>query len=308
MRINLAKVVPGVVVVVIMLVAFANGTRSGDAPTGPSFEPTAGQTAAADLYLDEVAVQLAQPGLFVDPEVVASGRLSTSDIRAVGEAAARQVGPVRIAVLPAGKLMQDDATPGFTASYDLAYDQEEMVAQLYDRVGSDGTYAILVDAGSEYEGRSFFAVQFAEDGPTYDIEGAANDALECCAPDYGDILTSFVEDAGDEQVSGGTWILRIAGSLAALAALVFGVRRLRRSRARREADRADVDVLRDPLHEEVIELSGRVSTLPPAEAGTEVSAQTLKVLDLVEQARQRLDAMGTAADAEAVTARHAARR
>ncbi|MET1059359.1 MAG: hypothetical protein ABWX84_07165, partial [Nocardioides sp.] len=304
MRINLAKIVPVIFYVVLALAAVAFGTRnSGDDAEPPSFEPTAGQTAAADRYLDEVAIELATPGLYVDPRVIESGKLSASEVRALDRAAAGQDGPVRIAVLPASKLLQDDGSPGLVSAYDLAYDQEEMVAQLYDRVGSDGTYAILVDAGSEYGGRSFFAVQFAEDGPTYDIEGAANDALECCAPDYGDILESFVADAGDVHVGVGTWFLRLGGALAALAALLLGVRWLRRRRTTRQQDGEIADLLRGPLNEEVIELSGRVSTLPPAEAGTEVATHTLAVLDLVEQARQRLDAMQTAADAQAVTTR-----
>ena len=65
----------------------------------------------------------------------------------------------------------------------------------------DGTYAVLVDADSSYDGRSFTAYQFAEERPFYEVETALDRAVDCCAPDYASMLDTFLENAGDEQTN-----------------------------------------------------------------------------------------------------------
>jgi hypothetical protein len=303
MRINLAKVLPGIgwllaIAFVLFLQSRPVADTSGYQPP-PAFPDGGSGTTEADAYLDEVAAELARPGLYVDPDVI---ELDADEVRELDAAAADQAGPVRIAVLPAERLMRDDRD-GPPSRYGLAHDAQEMVAQLYDRVGSDGTYAILVDAGSESEGRSFTAAQYAEEGPTYDVEGAVEAAVDCCAPEYAGILGTFIDEAGDEEVSGLAWLIRIGGGVFAIVAGWFGWRWWKRRRTEKEDDRQVTEVLRAPLQEEVIELSTTVSALPPATPDTVVANETVKVLDLVESARQRLDTMETDEDAEAVATR-----
>jgi hypothetical protein len=302
MRINLAKIAPLALVGVVFGGVWLSNQGGDDAPA--DVYPTGRQATAANAHLDRVATQLAQPGLYVDPEVVASGRLDAAEVAEIDEAAAGADGPVRIAVLPAEKLYADDT--GLSAGkLDLAYSPDELTAQLYDRVGQDGTYALLIDARDESAGRSFTAYQWAEDGPSYDVEGALDEAVDCCAPDYGEMLETFTAEAGDEKVNLLRWLLYAAGGLAATVAGWFGFKGFKRRRQRREADERTVTTLRGPLDEEVIALSGQVSALPPysGDPQAELARRQLRVLDLVEQARHRLDAMTTTADAEAVTGR-----
>lgn len=302
MRINLAKIVPLALVGVVFGGVWLSTQGGDDAPD--DVYPTGRQSTAANAYLDRVATQLAQPGLYADPDVIASGRLDATEVAEIDEAAADADGPVRIAVLPAEKLYADDT--GLSAGkLDLAYSPDELTAQLYDRVGQDGTYALLIDARDESAGRSFTAYQWAEDGPSYDVEGALDEAVDCCAPDYGEMLETFAAEAGDEKVNLLRWLLYAVGGLAATVAGWFGFKGFKRIRQQREADERTVSTLRDPLNEEVIELSAQVSALPPytGDPQAELAIRQLRVLDLVEQARQRLDTMTTTTAAKAVAGR-----
>ena len=148
MRINLAKVVP----VALPRRRSSSSGRSRRAPGGGSADdyesdsydysdPT--DTTRADAYLNGLAVKLAQPGLWVDPAVLAGGELTADEASRLDAVAADTAGPVRVAVIPADAVREGD---GSSAGGDLAYADDELVAQLYDRVGVDGTYAILVDA------------------------------------------------------------------------------------------------------------------------------------------------------------------
>jgi hypothetical protein len=307
MRINLAKVMPGLAVAVVIVfwaLAQGSGNDSADDYDSSGYD-YASDTSRADAYLDALAVELAQPGLYVDPAVLADGDLDADEAARLDGIAARTDGPVRVAVIPA------DAVRTGEGSYsDLAYADDELVAQLYDRVGVDGTYAILVDASSSYAGRSFTAYQWSEERPYYDVEGAVDTAVSCCAPDYDAMLTAFLEHADDEQTNPWPVIGWVAGGLALLVGLVLGGRAWLRRRRQRAEDAQVADMLRPSLQEEVVELSSTVSALPPAPAGAEaVNTATRTVLDLVEEARQRLDvtdgsaAMDTPSEVEDVVRR-----
>ncbi|WP_067433984.1 hypothetical protein [Nocardioides jensenii] len=310
MKINLAKVVPFVFVAIAALFAILaqnSGTATDDTGSSYASGPTKSDRAhtAADAYLDQVAIELAQPGLYVDPEVSESD-FSRAEAARLGELAAKADGPVRIAVIPVARIRPDDSDRDSSyVSSQVAYTGVELAGQIYDRVGSDGTYAVLVDASSQSAGRSFYAGQWAEDGPTYDVEGAAEDAISCCAPGYASMVEEFISESQDVQHSFWWWAAWICGPIAALIAAVKGIKVLGRRRRSARGQAEIVDVLRAPLNEEVIEISAVVSALPPAggDPDSDLSVATLKVLDLVEAARHRLDALKTGQDATEITSR-----
>jgi uncharacterized membrane protein YgcG len=107
------------------------------------------------------------------------------------------------------------------------------------------------------------------------------------------MLTTFLEETDEEQTNPWPIVFWIGGGLALLVALVVGGRSLRRQAAHKRDDAQVADMLRPSLQEEVVELSGTVAALPPApagEAGDQLNNATRQVLDLVEEARHRLDA------------------
>src|SRR4051794_20797342 len=73
---------------------------------------------SVDAYLREVASQVRQPGVYVDPLVVRQGKLTGSEIDAIRARALRQTSTLHILVLPASKLAVDHG--GVTAAH-LAY-------------------------------------------------------------------------------------------------------------------------------------------------------------------------------------------
>lgn len=306
MKINLAKVLPALAAAIFIVISLVTQGGDGGGTSSYDSEPTKSYAAhtEADAYLDRVAVELAQPGLYVDPGV-ASRKFSASEAERLDRLAAETDGPVRIAVIPADRLEPDNADESsYGSSKELAYTGVELAGQLYDRVGADGTYAVLVDASSQAEGRSFHAGQWAEEGETYDIEGAAEGAIECCAPDYERMVASFIDDSDDVQHGFWWWAAWIGGPLVALFAFFRGGKAWSRRRRRAKAEAEVVEVLQPPLNEEVVELSQTVSALPPSgDPDSEVAEATLKVLDLVEQARHRIDTLRTGADATEITSR-----
>lgn len=311
MTINLAKVVPWLIVIPILVFSFLSSASEGPPDDSPydaydGFSSGFDDTRAAEQYLDSVAVELAQPGVFVDPDVKAE-RITTEEAVELDRIAARTPGPVRVAVLPAAKLRKTSDEPAYGRA-PLAWEAEELVAQLYDRVGVDGTYAVLVDASSSEAGRSFSAYQFDETEPFYDVEGALDSAIDCCAPDYAAMLARFLAETGDEPVNGWLVFGGIVGGLTALVGGGLGLRRWRRRREERRVDAEVAEALRPALEEEVIELSATVGALPalPADASVEAGADVRRVLDLIEESRHRLDEperMDTPEEAEEITTR-----
>lgn len=250
--------------------------------------------AAAETYLNQVAAKLGDPGVWVDPAV--SG-LSSREKSKLDQAAKEAAAPIRIAVIPAKAI--DLGGSAYSSRARLAWTGEELADQLYDRVGVEGVYAVLVDASSESRGRGFHAVQRADRGPTYHVGDAVDDAVDCCAPDYDGILTRFIQRA--QQVDKPFYVdaAPYAGGAAGLVGLWWSVTTLGARRHRRREETEHLEVSRPLLNEEIIALSQQVSALPTT-PDPQQSKLSKDVLDTVEKARHRLDEAKGDADTEAV--------
>ena len=246
-----------------------------------------------DVYMNTVAGNLGDPGVWVDPDVKELTPAETAELDAAAKSAAA---PIRIAVIPAAKINTSDSN----YYVNLAWDGEEIADQLYDRVGVEGVYAVLVDADSESDGRGFHAVQRADRGPTYHVGDAVDQAVDCCAPDYEDMLVRFIQRA--QQVDKPFYVdaAPYAGGVAGVIGLWYGLTALGARRARRKDEKEHLDVTRPLLNEEIIALSQQVSALPTT-SDPQQSKLSKDVLDTVEKARHRLDAAKGDADIEAVT-------
>ncbi len=280
-------------------------------------------------YLDEVADRIAKPGVYVDPAVLDDDALTADQVTALTRQARKAPGPLRIVVLPVDPLTVDDG--GRTAA-DLAYRPRQLVREIYRRVDSKGTYAVLVVAPSEVEGQSLYATQWPRGGPAYDIRDATDQALRCCAPDYARMLRRFVREAddrlpddaakdgstggggfpagaddGEPATSGadgpGGW------AFAAILALAAGMLGLgawsqvrRRGRGPHGLDDESAEALRTALSEEVDELRQRGDSLGPAVTGDTDSAdaRAASMRRLLDQAAGRLRDLRTSADAQSV--------
>ena len=299
MRINLAKVVPFLgVVVMFILWAAAQNTGTEESPDDSyDYGYDTPDTGRADAYFDAVAIQLADPGVYVDPAVTSIG---ADDAARLDALAARTAGPVRVLVVPADALRESDPSdPDAAYGNDISYADDELPGQLYDRVGVDGTYAVLVDATSSYDGRSFTAYQFSEERPFYEVETALDRAVDCCAPDYVSMLETFLDHAGEEQANPWPIVGWLVGGIGLVLALIIGGSRWQRHRRRATEDAQVADALRPALQEEVVELSQKVAALPPAPVSSdEIGNRTRQVLDLVEEARHRLDAQANGGDGQ----------
>jgi hypothetical protein len=271
-------------------------------PTPPPFRYTPPDTAGdkrrateeAGRYMDKVAAALGDTGVWVDPDVKSLTASETAELDRAAKAAAA---PMRIAVIPAEAI--DTAPSSIMSSTQLAWEGEEIADQLYDRVGVEGVYAVLVDARSESSGRGFHAVQRADKGPTYHVGSAVDQAVDCCAPDYEEMLERFIQ-RGQEinkpfYIDAAPW----AGGAAGLGGLWWGVTALGARRARRKEEQEHLEISQPLLNEEIIALSQRVSALPTT-SDPQQSKLSKDVLDTVEKARHRLDEAKGDADTEAV--------
>ncbi|WP_162606337.1 hypothetical protein [Jiangella asiatica] len=252
--------------------------------------------ADVERYFDEVALELAEPGVWVDPDV--ADELDPEWESELDAAAADAPVDMRIAVVPAGKL--DPRGEDEFVSADLLWEGEELASQLYDRVGVDGVYAVMTVADSSHDGRSFNAVQHSEEGPTYYVGDAVDQAVDCCAPSYGPMIERFIERASEIDRPLYVDVAPWTGGAAGVLGLWWGGTTLSNRRRRKAEEQRHLDVVRPMLNDEVIELSQRVSELPTT-ADIEQSKLSREVLDTVEKARHRLDAVAGDDDVQAVT-------
>ncbi|TCO48661.1 hypothetical protein EV646_104483 [Kribbella antiqua] len=262
--------------------------------TPPDFEGDRKRaTEAAGAYMSVVAEHLGDAGVWVDPAV---SELEPAEVAELNRAAKASPVPMRVAVIPASKIN----TSGSSLINIPAWEGEEIADQLYDRVGVEGVYAVLVDADSESDGRGFHAVQRADHGPTYYVGDAVDQAVDCCAPNYDSMLTRFIQRAQVVDKPFYVDAAPYAGGAAGLIGLWWGVAALGARRARRKDEKEHLEVTRPLLNEEVIALSQQVSALPTT-SDAEQSKLSKDVLDTVEKARHRLDEAKSDQDIEAVT-------
>jgi uncharacterized membrane protein YgcG len=207
--------------------------------------------------------------------------------------------PIRIAVFPASAI---SISPPGSMSYKttLAWKGEEIADQLYDRVGVEGVYLVLTHARSESAGRGLHAVQRADKGPTYHVESAVDQAVDCCSPYYDEMLAKFIERA--QQVDQPYYVdaAPYAGGVAGLIVLWWGGTAFGARRVRRADEKRNLEVVRPVLNLEIIALSERIAARPVT-AEPQQSKLLKDVLDTIEKARQRLDAAEGDGDTEAVT-------
>lgn len=258
--------------------------------------PAAASEDDVDRYLDEVAVELAEPGVWVDPD--AAGDFGSAEAAELDEAAAAAPVGMRIAVVPAWRLDPEGQERLFGRT--LLYEGEELASQLYDRVGVDGVYLVMSVADSSYDGRGLWGVQHSEEGPTYYVEDAIDQAVDCCAPDYGPMIDRFIDRASDVDHPLYIDLAPWAGGAAGIAGVWWGGTTLSARRRRQAEEQRHLEVVRPLLTEEVIELSDRVSDLPTT-SDIEQAKLTKEILDTVEKARHRLDQAATDDDVQAVT-------
>ena len=246
---------------------------------------------AAETYMSGVAAKLGDTGVWVDPAVK---ELSSFQVEALDHAAKSAAAPIRIAVIPAKSI--DTGSSYYTQ---LAWEGEEIADQLYDRVGVEGVYAVLVDASSESDGRGLHAVQRADHGPTYHVGDAVDEAVDCCAPEYDEMLTRFIQRAQEIDKPFYIDAAPYAGGAAGLIGLFWGVTALGARRSKRADEKLHLEVSKPLLNEEIIALSQQVSALPTT-PDPQQSKLSKDVLDTVEKARHRLDEAKGDDDTEAV--------
>jgi hypothetical protein len=136
-------------------------------------------------------------------------------------------------------------------------------------------------------------------GPTYFVGDAVDQAVDCCAPDYADMLTRFITRAQEVNkpfyIDAAPW----AGGAAGLAGPFWGVTALDARRRRRADEKAHLEVVRPLLTEEIIALSNQISSLPTT-PDPQQSKLSNEVLTTVEKARHRLDKATRDKDTEAI--------
>ncbi len=255
--------------------------------------PLAHAAGDPDAYMNTVAGHLGDAGVWVDPDV---RELSPSETAQLDAAAKSAGAPIRIAVIPAEKISKSQSKYYSRP----AWEGEEIADQLYDRVGVEGVYAVLVDASSQSNGRGLHAVQRADHGPTYFVGDAVDQAVDCCAPDYESMLERFIQRAQVVNKPFYVDAAPYAGGAAGIIGLWVTVTGLGARRARRQDEKSHLKVAQPLLNEEIIALSQQVSALPTV-SDPQQSKLSKDVLDTVEKARQRLDQAKGDKDIQAVT-------
>jgi hypothetical protein len=283
---------------------------------------------SVDAYLRQVARRVQEPGVYVDPLVVRQGKLTTAQIDAIRAQARRQSSSLHILVLPASRLTVDHG--GVTSAH-LAYRPPDLLARLHRVVGAPGTYALLTSAPTQAAGQSLYAYQWPGGGTVYRTGAAVQSAIDCCAPDYADMLTRFVDRSdvprpasthvsrqrhgtppgfGDRSFetssgsigfdSGALVVIILIGVVGVGIAVVRGLSRSGTS----GVSPPSVDELRAPLAEEIEQVRQEISAADTAAGASDpgVAAHLAAARQAMDLAHARSVTMSTSQDAGSVVA------
>ena len=283
---------------------------------------------SVDAYLRQVARQVEEPGVYVDPLVVRQGKLTPAQVDAIRAQALRQSSSLHILVLPASRLTVDHG--GVTSAH-LAYRPPDLLARLHRVVGRPGTYALLTSAPTQAAGQSFYAYQWAGGGTVYRTGAAVSSAIDCCAPDYGGMLRRFVDrsdvprtasthvnrqghgpppefDSSFETSSGGIDTGGVFVVIVLIGVAVVGLA-LARGFSRSGSGTPSgpppsVDELRAPLAQEIEQVRQEISAVDPAGGAPDpgVAGHVATARQALDQAHARSLSMSTPQDAQAVAA------
>lgn len=256
---------------------------TGHPDTGPDATTLSG---AAAKQVDRATVRLAEPGLYVAPQIPLS-RLDGAAFDRLRAQIQAHPGQLRMAVLPASAGREATA--------------ESLAAALHDKVGEDGIYAVLVDHSGTAE---LAAYQWTEDRPYYQVIQAVTDAENCCARDYPGLVSRFVEDSADLKPRPWATAMKVALVLAFL--VMLGIAAWGRWRTIREV-RQDTEALGRLAPEILDELSSverRAAGFPAgaARGNDRLGHRYAHARVIAKQARTQYDEMRTLAQADDVIA------
>jgi len=188
-------------------------------------------------------ISAAADSLRTDPVYVSPDAEEQIDAQRVrDEIASSRSGPVYVAVLPA--IAMDEA----------GGDPTEVVRQLHDDLGRDGTYAVVV--GDHFRALSNTLAQgTAGDLATQSINAHGQEGVTATLVDFVDRVAAARNGGGDSTPSGSGWILPVLliGGLIAFFVL--------RGRSRKRQAAADLAAVKEVAHDDLIALAGDVQTL-----------------------------------------------
>ena len=101
----------------------------------------AGDQAAVDAYLRQVSSQVEQPGVYVDPSVLRTGRLTAGQVATLRTNAGQQAADLHIWVLPAARLTLDR---GGVGPAHLAYRPADLVVDVQGYFAANSSYQTIV--------------------------------------------------------------------------------------------------------------------------------------------------------------------
>ncbi|MFT3874548.1 MAG: hypothetical protein QM714_18190 [Nocardioides sp.] len=308
-----------IALLIAMLIELALVTLTAGAGRAQAAPVATAKQDEVDAYLAKIAAELSEPGLYVDPQVIAEGRLKHGQVkRLAAQVKRKKDAPLRIWVLPLAPL-QADPDEGY-GDLNLAYRPAALLQQLYSDVDREGTYAILYGGSGDHVGGGFYAYQWARGGTLYDVKAAVRHGIDCCAPDYQGMLQRFIADSDnpkhsrqvaeviDDPGDDGGPPLMLIGALGVGAVVALSV--LRGARGRRTSsspsepeslDRADLEALRGPLREEIEQVRQQIGSAETTTSEPTALAHATAARALLDRAHQSMITMASAGDARQVT-------
>ncbi len=249
----------------------------------------AAQDTATGTILDRTAAELRRTNVVVDPD--AEVRLSDAEVARLRDRIARaDAGPIYVAVVPERAQEEAGGSP------------EAFLRELWQAVGRDGTYAVVV-------GRRFRAASTtrpdADEAATAAARAAQGQGAAAALEGFVDRLARSDGTGGggrDGDGGRGTGTLVLLGLLGGGAALALGASRRRR---RREVA-AQVEELREAAHDDLVALGDDVRAVDldveMPSADPRAREELGRGLKAYEEAEAALDRARTPEEFQPVTA------